>query len=144
MSWGVVMSIPDRVKTDYVVIHCSDTPPTMDIGAKEIRQWHTSPDKNDLSKPWADIGYHFVIRRNGQVEAGRKQNQVGSHVRGFNSSSIGICMVGGRGGNHFTGEQFDTLKHMVAELAKEYPDVEFVGHRDLNAGKECPSFSVSE
>jgi N-acetylmuramoyl-L-alanine amidase len=48
-----------RKSTAYLVVHCSATQPKSDIGAKEIRQWHRE-------KGWIDIGYHFVIRRDGQ------------------------------------------------------------------------------
>ena len=128
----------NRTITEYLVIHCADTPSTMDIGAKEIRQWHV------VDNGWADIGYHYVIRRNGLVEHGRDIKAVGSHVRGFNTCSIGICMVGGRGGNNFTQLQWAALEKLVKEIKVLYPDIEVVGHRDLNSGKECPSFNVSE
>jgi len=128
----------NRTITEYLVIHCADTPSTMDIGAKEIRQWHV------VDNGWADIGYHYVIRRNGLVEHGRDIKAVGSHVRGFNTCSIGICMVGGKGGNNFTALQWDALEKLVKDVKVLYPDIEVVGHRDLNSGKECPSFNVSE
>ena len=133
-----------RLKTEYIVIHCSDSYPSMDIGVKEIRRWHTSPDKNDPSKPWKDIGYHFVIRRNGIVEVGRHVDDVGSHTRGFNSDSIGICMVGGKDGNNFTVLQWGELETLVRDLKKRYNKPEVVGHCELNAGKTCPNFDVQQ
>lgn len=125
-----------RTRTDYIVIHCADTPSTMDIGAKEIRQWHI------VDNGWADIGYHYVIRRNGLREHGRALEAIGSHVRGFNSCSVGVCMVGGKGGNNFTKLQFDELEKLVKELKLKYPKAEVVGHCELNSGKTCPSFDV--
>lgn len=127
-----------RRRTEYIVIHCSDTPSTMDIGAREIRQWHI------IDNNWSDIGYNFVIRRNGLREHGRAVDAVGSHVRGFNSCSVGICMVGGRGGNNFTGLQWDELEKLVKELKLIYPKAEVVGHCELNSGKTCPSFDVQQ
>lgn len=127
-----------RSRTDYVVIHCSDTPSTMDIGAKEIRQWHI------VDNGWADIGYQYVIRRNGLREHGRPEAAVGSHVKGFNSCSIGICMVGGKGGSNFTKLQWEELEKLVKELLKKYPKVEVVGHCELNSGKTCPNFNVQD
>ena len=57
-----------RDKTNYIVVHCARTKPSMDIGATEIRKWHTDPPRN-----WDDIGYHFVITRdrNPIIELGR-------------------------------------------------------------------------
>ena len=73
-----------------LVIHCSATPVTMDIGVKEIREWHTSDPRN-----WSDIGYHYVIRLDGTLERARPLYKSGAHARGYNSNSIGICIVGG-------------------------------------------------
>ena len=42
-----------------------------------------------------DIGYHFVIQRNGEVDEGRPIEQTGAHVKGHNHDSIGICYIGG-------------------------------------------------
>lgn len=123
------------------MVHCADTPPSMDIGAKEIRDWH-------LAKGWQDIGYHFVIRRDGTLETGRPQDSVGSHVKGYNGVSVGICLVGGRASHgteaetNFTLEQMSTLVDCIHRLRKAYPDAAVVGHNQLNPGKACPSFDV--
>src|SRR3546814_3669760 len=76
-----------RIET--IILHCSYTPPSMDIGAAVIKGWHV--DGNG----WTDIGYHFVLRRNGAVEEGRPLDVVGAHAKNFNGRSIGICLVGG-------------------------------------------------
>ena len=64
-----------RKKTEYIVVHCSATRPEMDIGVQELRKWH-------MKKGWTDVGYHYVIRRNGTVERGRHPAAIGSHVKG--------------------------------------------------------------
>ena len=134
----------NRTLTEYLVIHCSDTYPTMDIGLAEIKKWHTTADPNDPSKPWSDIGYHYVIRRNGLVEHGRDIKAIGSHVRGFNSCSIGVCMVGGKGGNNFTALQWAALEKLVKDIQKMYDGIEVVAHHELNSGKTCPNFDVQK
>lgn len=132
-----------RKSTKYLVVHCSATRPSQDIGVKEIRQWH----KN---QGWADCGYHYVIRRDGKVERGRAENLIGSHVAGHNSNSIGICMVGGvsqkdftKAENNFTKEQFASLKTLLKTLAEKYPGTVVLGHRDFpRVNKACPSFDA--
>lgn len=130
-----------RRSTDFLVVHTSATPPTMDIGAAEIRQWHKA-------KGWADIGYHFVIRRNGAVELGRPENQIGSHVAGRNSNSLGICMVGGvdarqRPANNYTAEQWASLQTLLMRLTGKYPGARIIGHRDFpGVAKACPCFDA--
>lgn len=132
-----------RTKTDAIIIHCSATPPNMDVDAKEIDRWHRQ-------KGWLKIGYHYVIKRDGTREVGRKLNEEGAHCIGWNHKSVGVCLVGGvdRAGegskaeNNFTDAQWTTLAITVRELQEQYKDAFVVGHRELQAGKECPSFDV--
>lgn len=144
-----------RKSTNYIVVHCSATKPGMDIGAKEIGEWHK---KNG----WSGIGYHLVIRRDGTVEEGRPLDDVGAHVKDYNSDSVGVCMVGGVGEdgkaqNNFTPLQFKTLKDIIRWLRVKYKKAHICGHRDLSPDlnqdgkitsnewiKECPSFDVEE
>ncbi|WP_337056748.1 peptidoglycan recognition protein family protein [Pseudomonas solani] len=130
-----------RVTTKFLVVHCAATKPTMDIGLREIRQWHRE-------RGWLDIGYHYVIRRDGTVEVGRPQNVIGAHVEGHNSESLGICMAGGidasgKPENNFTAAQFESLRALLDKLKADYPSARIVGHRDLDPKKACPSFDVA-
>ena len=114
----------------------------MDIGAELIREWH-------LARGWKDIGYHRVIKRNGIIENGRDFETVGAHVAGYNSDSIGICLVGGIDKNgtpedNFTPEQHTALMAEIIRIRKLYPDIMICGHRDLDPNKACPSFDVRE
>jgi hypothetical protein len=56
---------------EHIVVHCADTYADMNIGVEQIRKWH-------LKRGWNDVGYHYVIRRNGQIELGRLE---GHHRR---------------------------------------------------------------
>jgi N-acetylmuramoyl-L-alanine amidase len=106
----------------------------MDIGVAEIRQWH-------LDRGWLDIGYTYVIRRNGSVEKGRDldndgdvDEEIGAHALGHNSHSLGICLVGGMSeegvpDSNFTLNQLVSLKNLIENLRDLYPDTELHGHR---------------
>ena len=147
-----------RTRTDFLVVHCSATRPALDIGVREIREWH-------IAKGWADCGYHVVIRRNGLIEFGRHFDEVGAHVAGMNTVSVGVCLVGGlyeNGGEAdddfaglFTEEQAHALADVLTVLEAAYPDASIVGHRDLSPDldkdgkverhewlKTCPGFDV--
>lgn len=133
-----------RTKTEYIVIHCSDTPPKMvNVDVKEIDRWHKD-------RGFLQIGYHFVIKRDGVRERGRQIHEVGAHVQGYNHKSVGICLVGGRASegtdpeDNFTAEQWVTLHETLKELRAQYPGAKIVGHRDLDGKKNCPSFDVAE
>lgn len=142
----------DGRTVEYIVIHCSATRPSQDIGAATIDMWHKA-------KGWLMIGYHRVIKRGGTVENGRpldadhilEPNEVGAHVEGFNSRSVGVCMVGGVTEadinipeNNFTLEQWAALKMLITAWREQFPDATIVGHTELNPGKACPSFNVRE
>lgn len=134
---------------DEIIIHCSATPADMDIGAAEIKHLHTSPKTypikwgkyNTHGKGWSDNGYHIVIRRNGETELGRPIERKGAHAKGHNSHSIGICMIG-EGGEH-TEAQWDTLKYVVKEYLKTYPEAKVKGHYEVDDNKpDCPGFDI--
>lgn len=120
-----------------LVIHCSDTPATMDVGAYEIDQWHKQ-------RGWLCIGYHFVIRRNGSVELGRPVSMVGAHVEHHNANSIGVCMVGSKGDH--TPAQWSRAALLCADLLGQFqlPPTALRGHRDYpGVTKTCPDFDVA-
>jgi hypothetical protein len=133
----------------YLVVHCADTYDYMDIGAREIREWHRA-------RGWLDIGYAFVVRRSGTLELGRDLDgdgdvieETGAHVRGYNRESIGICLVGGKGPDNkpavnYTRDQIKTLYSILATLKAVRPELEVRGHRDFpGVTKTCPNFNVS-
>ena len=129
-----------RELTDKIIIHCSYTKPDMNWDAPEIRKIHV--DENG----WDDIGYHYIIKRNGVVDQGRPHNAVGAHCRGQNQTSIGICLIGGMtsGGAsafNFTSNQLHTLDLKLMELKKEYPSATIHGHNEFSS-KDCPCFDV--
>ena len=132
-----------RQETKYIVIHCSQTRPSQkDVDAKWIDRVHRE-------RGWLRIGYGKVIKRNGEVEQGREDNAIQAHVKGYNHTSYGLCLVGGakeenwkEEEDNFTGEQWESLKKLLEELLVKYPDAQIVGHRDLDESKFCPSFSV--
>jgi len=124
-----------------IIVHCSYTPPSMNIGAETIRDWHVN------GNGWSDIGYHYVIRRNGEVELGRPIERAGAHVRGHNADSIGVCLVGGMTKDktapdcNFTKAQWFALAALLAKLEADYGVKTVYGHRDFSS-KDCPCFDV--
>jgi len=118
----------------------------MNIGAAEIDRWHRQ-------KGWRKIGYHFVIKRDGTIEPGRGLTEIGAHAAGYNSVSIGICLVGGvseqdvkKAENNFTTPQMKALRYLLSNLLDiSFPKAEVLGHRDLpGVAKDCPSFDVKK
>ncbi len=122
------------------IIHCSATPEGSDYTVSQIRQWH-------LKQNFKDIGYHYVIYRNGSIHAGRPVAQAGAHCRGHNANSIGICYIGGLAKNGKTPKDTRTeaqkvaIEQLLKELHNRYPNATVHGHREF-AAKDCPSFDA--
>lgn len=148
-----MLSYKARLTTNIVVLHDS----------------HTSPSQSDLENFLAvkgremgllDIGYHYLILRDGRLVECRPHNVQGTHLRSkHNRESIGVCLAGGRGmgccnnppdpyygccGNpievpedNFTSAQWETLAGLTAYLARFYGPLKVVGHSELQPRHHC-------
>ncbi len=119
---------------DRIIIHCADTPNGRENNAADIDLWHRE-------RGWDCIGYHNVICIDGTVERGRPYFQKGAHARGYNGSSLGICLIGR---DKFTQAQWDGLLALVKDLCTRYGIDKVQGHRDVDDHKTCPNFSVAD
>lgn len=130
-------------KITRIILHCTATPEGGDMTVEEIRRIHVQ------EKKWKDIGYHYVIYRDGSVHEGRDVDKAGSHTKGYNSNSIGVVYVGGMTADNRhpkdtrTKEQRAALKALVKELKRLYPLASIHGHNEF-AAKACPSFNVKK
>ena len=135
-----------------IVVHCSVS--TWG-SAPEIKKWHVE------GNGWADIGYHYVILNgkirpdyfldcmDGSVEVGRQidgdmivdSGEQGAHAYGYNSDSIGICLIGKE---KFTPDQMGKLVDLIADLMEKFEiDLEnVVGHYELDPKKTCPNIDM--
>ena len=139
--------LPSRLKRSRrmikeIIVHCTATPEGKDYTVNDIRRWHRE-------KGWSDIGYHYVIYRNGQIVNGRDVDLQGAHCAegGHNRYSIGVCYVGGmtRDGRSpkdtRTPQQRSALLSLLSDLKMLYPEAKIYGHRDF-AHKDCPCFDA--
>lgn len=129
-------------KINLIVVHCTGTEEGQDVTVQAIRNWHVK------GNGWRDIGYHYVIYRDGSVHEGRDVNISGGHARGYNSNSIGIVYVGGcpkgdrtKSKDTRTPAQKEALVRLLKDLRELYPHAKIVGHKDLNK-TACPSFDA--
>ena len=121
-----------------LVIHCSAVRPDQTSSAAQIDTWH----RRDRHYKFG-IGYHYVVRRDGQIEPGRPEWMVGAHCKNHNAHSLGICYEGGldaRGqpADTRTLEQKLAMVQLLEMLHRRYPKALIVGHHDLNPHKACP------
>src|SRR5687768_15109413 len=104
---------------NVLVVHCSATPAGKSFRAADIDRWHRD-------QGWDSIGYHFVICLDGSIEPGRPVEDVGSHVKGHNANSIGVCLIGGvdatgQPAETFNERQYDALDLVLRGLRGQFP-----------------------
>lgn len=125
-----------------IIVHCSATPEGKDYSVDTIRQWH-------LQRGFSDIGYHYIIYRDGSIHIGRDESIIGAHCTGHNANSIGVCYIGGCAydgktpKDTRTTQQKQSLVKLLKELKTKYPQASIHGHRDFSS-KACPSFDATK
>lgn len=143
-----------RHKTTLIVVHCSATKVTADYTVAQMERDHRARGFNSA-------GYHFYIPKSGNRIALRPLTDVGAHVKGKNSISVGVCYEGGldasgKPADTRTTEQKVALTALLKELKSLYPNARIVGHRDLSPDlngngtiernewiKACPCFDAT-
>ena len=131
---------PSSRQIKEIIVHCTATRAGVDCTVEDIRRWHKQ-------QGWSDIGYHYVVYRDGSVHEGRNVNIAGAHCLGHNTYSIGVAYVGGvaRDGktpaDTRTVAQAEGLERLMVELRRMYPQAHIFGHRDF-ARKACPCFDA--
>lgn len=132
-----------------IIVHCTATRSDWWADKRtsekvaEIRRWHVS------DRGWRDIGYHYLIDRDGTVAKGRPIEQTGAHVAGHNTGTIGIALFGGHGSSendyfneHFTTAQDRALRKLIADLRGQFGSLTLTGHNQY-AAKACPGFRAA-
>ena len=97
-----------------IVVHCSATREDKSFTEHDLDVCHRRRGFNG-------VGYHFYIRKNGDIKSTRPLERIGAHARGFNSESIGICYEGGLDNEGHPKDTPDTVAETFFACA--YPDV---------------------
>lgn len=131
-------------KIDKIILHCTATKVTTDYTYKRLEADH-------LKRGFTDVGYHFYIRKDGNIIPCRPLDKVGAHCVGQNTSSIGICYEGGIGEDGKTpkdtrtDEQKQSMKILVKGCMERFglKPKDVYGHY-MFAAKACPCFDVEK
>lgn len=139
---------------NLIVVHCSATRADRDFTENDLEVCHRHRGFNGA-------GYHFYIRKNGDIKNTRPLEKPGAHALGYNAHSIGICYEGGldvryRPADTRTEWQKHSLRVLIRTLLMDYPGCRVCGHRDLSPDrngdgrispeewvKEFPCFEVT-
>jgi N-acetyl-anhydromuramyl-L-alanine amidase AmpD len=121
-----------------IILHCSATDHDHHDNIDAIDEIHKKMG-------FLSCGYHYFIRKNGTIEIGRQEDEIGAHCRWHNDSSIGICFSG-LDEKKFTKQQFFSASKLIINLMYRYnlTQNQVVGHNQLNSHKSCPVFNVKK
>jgi hypothetical protein len=97
---------------------------------EDINSWHKA-------NGWAGIGYHYFVRKDGSVYRGRPDNVVGSHCKGNNIGSLGICFEGNYMKETMPQVQYNAGVELIRYLFNKYGTMKIYGHKELFS-TECP------
>lgn len=127
-AWTWKNGLTKRKSTNLIVLHHAAA---RNCTAAQVDTWH----KNN---GWSGIGYHFFIRKNGDIYRGRPEWAVGAHASGRNSDSIGVCVEGDYSTERTMPDvQKDAVKEVLKYLKETYPKAEIKGHGEVGA-TGCP------
>ena len=117
-----------------IIVHCSASDLALHDDPAVIKDWHVN------GNGWKDIGYHYVITKDGSVHQGRPLKEVGAHCEGENLFSVGICLTGE---HEFSPDQFFSLAWLINHLLESNPSIKEVKpHTHYNKNKTCPNFDL--
>jgi N-acetyl-anhydromuramyl-L-alanine amidase AmpD len=118
-----------------IIIHHSASDYPIHDNVETIRDWHKS-------KGFTDIGYHYLITKDGSICTGRPVEKVGAHCRGHNKDSVGVCLTGK---DFFSLAQFMSLDILIEGLCNYWgiSRSQVFTHRNF-ADTLCPNFIVKD
>ncbi|GAA0735788.1 N-acetylmuramoyl-L-alanine amidase [Clostridium oceanicum] len=96
-----------------------------------IHDWH----KN--GNGWAGIGYHYFVRKNGEIWKGRPDNAIGAHVAGHNTNTLGVCAEGSYMTETMPQDQKNAIIELGRYLKSKYGINKVYGHREVGSSN-CP------
>lgn len=142
----------DPMVTPYrITVHHTAEPFEGTSRAQTVSQMQFIQRLHQNDNGWADVGYHYLIDREGRLIEGRPIDRQGAHADGKNNiGNIGICVIGNFVGQperpaeyHAaqvpTQKQMATLERTVKELRESY-DIprKHVYHHNKFTGTLCP------
>ena len=119
---------------NLIVLHHSDSDIKSHDDISVIKEWH-------LARGFSDVGYHYFIKRNGQIQKGRDLGIAGAHCKGVNGRSVGICL---HGRDKFTELQFRSLEILIYNVWGRIGFKCDVHPHNRYADKTCPVFDVKQ
>jgi hypothetical protein len=126
---------PNRATIHHTVTPTNDS---MSVPARlrQIQAFHM------FTRGWCDIGYNFLVSRDGRIWRGRGARTIGAHVANSNTGNVGVSFIGTYTSTAPTQGQMCNAARLLRRLHIDYPGVslnrtDVKGHRQYG-GTSCP------
>lgn len=124
-----------RPRTTRVIVHCSHTVESVTRTLEYLRA-------AGRALGLLDVGYHYLIERDGWLAETRPNAVLGSHAPRNNKDSIGVCLSLKGDGEYPHQEQLRTLRHLMRDLHSTFGQLDMVGHSECDHSADCPGFDM--
>ena len=144
-EWGaraprcVSYHTPNRATIHHTVTPTNDSM-SPQARLRQIQAFHMN------GRGWCDIGYQFLVSRDGRIWRGRGARKLGAHVANANTGNVGISFMGTHTSTRPTATQECRVARLLAWLHREWPAVslsrtDVKGHRQYG-GTSCPGTAL--
>ncbi len=116
-----------RKITKRIILHHANV---TECTAEEIHKWH-------IENGWAGAGYHYFVRKDGDIYRLRPEKYVGSHAQGSNSDSIGICFEGCYMSEEMPDKQIEAGIEIIDYIMQRYRIEKIQMHKEV-CKTDCP------
>ncbi len=130
----------DRASPNRVTIHHTVTPTNDSLSPqarlRQIQAFHQN------TNGWCDIGYNYLVSRDGRIWRARGAINVGAHVANNNTGNVGISFMGTHTSTPASAKQMCEAAKLIRRLHLDHPAIALTrsdvkGHRQYG-GTACP------
>jgi hypothetical protein len=130
---------PNRATIHHTVTPTNDSM-TPQARLRQIQAFHM------FSRGWCDIGYNYLVSRDGRIWRGRGATTIGAHVANSNTGNVGISFMGTHTSTAPTETQMCNTAKLLRRLHEDFAGValnrtDVKGHRQYGS-TSCPGTAL--
>jgi hypothetical protein len=138
-------------KLTHIMFHCADTPEGVQFHGSDIIRWHTAPPPQ--GRGWRKVGYAGGWNLDGTFEILNPFDndeqitweELTYGAAGWNAECLHFYYFGGKGNRDTrTPAQRAAMATFAQMGIIIWPEIQYIGHNQVNSHKYCPSFFVPD
>jgi hypothetical protein len=144
-QWDAKPAIPGNLKAyagpyNTVTLHHTgryETPAAVQnlhLGSENF--WRTPAERmganvQDFPR-YGDVGYNYMVGRNGEIYEGRSPAVQGAHTSGHNAGNLGVAVLGDYSRTPLNEAQLASLRSLMTDLGSRYPIKDYATHGEFD------------